>query len=135
MTDYEELLTAAASGLPGADGLARAFGTAASVFEAIRFAAESYADTDPELFAAWLLTAAEAADGRDALLHAASAPPSGLASAPQLVAGQLDGIARALTGLLAAAGGHADDPGDAAACERAAACAGRIRDLLAEDTT
>ena len=133
MTVYEELLTAAASGLPGAGGLTRAFGAAASVFEAIRLAAEGCADTDPELFAAWLMTAAEAADGRDALQHAASAPPDGLASAPRLAAGRLDDLVRALAGLLAAADSQVVDPLDAAACELAAACAGRIHALLALD--
>lgn len=134
MTDYENLLSDAASGLAGADGLAVALLAAASAFEAIRFGAEAYAGTDPELFATWLMTAAEAADGRDALLQAIPSRPAGLPAAPRLAARQFGGLARALVSLLAAISGR-DDPAGQAARERAAACAGRIHGLLTRDTS
>jgi len=76
MTDYADLLRDATSGLGGDDGLMIAVVVAASVFEAIRSSAETYADTDPGLFATWMMTAAEAADGRDALASAASTHPA-----------------------------------------------------------
>ncbi|HVB46250.1 MAG TPA: hypothetical protein VNF47_26560 [Streptosporangiaceae bacterium] len=134
MTEYEELLSGAVSGLRGG-GLAAAIGAAASVFEAIRLSADAYAGTEPELFATWLMTAAEAADGRDALLRPAPERSAPLVPAPGIAAGQLARLARALTDLLAEASGRAGDPADVAACERAAACAERIHDLLAQDTS
>ena len=92
------------------------------------------ASTGTELFAAWMMTAAEAADGRDALTPAVTAQHAVLRSGPQLAPGQAGGVARALTRLLRAIASHASHPADAAACQRAAACAGRIGELLAQDT-
>lgn len=137
MTDYEELLASAASGLPGQGGMAMAIGAAASAFEAIRRTADAQAGTGTGtgLFAAWMMTAAEAADGRDALTPAATAQRALPRSGPRLAPGQAGGVARALTRLLTVIAAGAGHPADAAACERAAACARRIGELLAQDTT
>src|SRR5258708_27554526 len=102
MTDYEELLASAASGLPGQGGVAMATDAAAGAFEAIRRAADAQAGTGTGLFAAWMMTAAEAADGRDALTQAVTAMPALPSSGPQLAPSQAGSVAPALTRLLCA---------------------------------
>jgi len=134
MTDYEDLLASAASGVPGQGGMAMAIDAAAGAFEAIRRSADAHAGTGTELFAAWMMTAAEAADGRDALTPAATAQHAFLRSGPRLAPGRAGGVARALTRLLRAIADHTSHPADATACQRAAACAERIQELLAQDT-
>jgi hypothetical protein len=109
---------------------------------------------DPESvwFAGFVMAAAEAANGRDALRFASSMPVHGSAATPDLspeppagiaagagagedAAGRVAGDVAALCGLaavrLARASGEAPDPGDQDACARAAGCARRICELLA----
>jgi hypothetical protein len=103
-------------------------------------------------FAGFVMAAAEAANGRDALLFAPSMPLHGSAGMPVLStepptaiaagmaagedpAGSIAGDIAALCGLaavrLARAAADAPDPGDQDACARAAGYARRICELLA----
>lgn len=108
-------------------------------FEAIRRLARVCQNAGPDLFAAFMTTAAAAADGRDAITTAPSLPP-GSASLPDMLSrletepvGAADAIA-ALAATLAArlddAADQATTPADRAACGAAAQAASEIHQLM-----
>ena len=110
-----------------------------AAFEAIRITARACEDQVPGLLAAFMSTADAAVDGREALTVAPSLPrPSGRRpehpSSADAGAGQaIDAVAQLASVLrkrLAAAVGHADLPGDQAACRDAASAAARICRLM-----
>lgn len=110
-------------------------------FDTIRLHARQCEDRAPELFAAFMTTAAAAADGCDAITAAPSLPPPG----PHLRAGSVpvpgadvDEIADCTAALatvlhtrLAAAATTAANGADRGACENAARSALEIRQLMA----
>ncbi len=108
-------------------------------FELIRNAADLCADGDDGLFAAFMLAAAAAANGRDAVGVAPSLAPgraSGTTPGDQPSA-PVDDAAAAIAVLASALGARlssaasAADAADRAACQRAADEAAQIRALLA----
>ncbi len=111
-------------------------------FEAIRLLARGSEHRDPSLFAAFMMAADAAVDGREALTISASLPPvNTLRAAVSPAAGaDLDDLADAMAGLaaqlgdcLSRAAATAQAPDDRAACEEAAQAAGLIRQLMARD--
>lgn len=109
----------------------------ADAFDAILLAADARADASDELFAALMMTAAEAADGRDALASSPSWAPAGTVAraAGSLSCQEIAGIAGVLADVMYEAAGKARDDGDMVAWRRAARCADRICDLMAGDTS
>jgi hypothetical protein len=120
------------------DSLAASFDT----FETIRLIARQHALAAPQLFAAFMTTAAAAAEGRDAITAAPSLPLAGGhpprygEPAPAPEAGP-ENIADALAGLAAIPGSHlaraaarAATAADRAACQDAARSARQIRQLM-----
>jgi hypothetical protein len=111
-------------------------------FEAIRLLARGNEHRNPGLFAAFMMAADAAVDGREALTISPSLPP---ATRPQpdvspAASADLDDIADAIAGLAAQladclprAAATAKMPGDRAACEQAAHAAGQIRQMMARD--
>ena len=108
-------------------------------FEAIRMAARDCQDRVPELFAAFMTTADAAVDGREALTVAPSLPLDGGTELGAAVPGGADAdqaadalaaLAAVLRDRLTDAAALADTPGDRAACQEAAAAAGRICQLM-----
>ncbi len=108
-------------------------------FEAIRMAARDCQDRVPELFAAFMMTADAAVDGREALTSAPSLPRTsgaepghaGTARADaSQVADALAALATMLRDRLTDAAALAGTPGDRAACQDAAEAAGRICQLM-----
>ncbi len=102
-------------------------------------AARDCQDRVPELFAAFMTTADTAVDGREALTIAPSLPLDGGAELSTVVAagadaGQVADVLAALAAVLrdrlTDAAALADTPGDRAACQAAAAAAGRICQLM-----
>jgi hypothetical protein len=112
--------------------------TSFDAFEAIRRLARRCQNLDPDLFAAFMSTAAAAADGRDAITTAPSLPP-GPAAQPEMTtlpadpAPAADAIAALAIILATQLDGAADQsttPGDRAACEDAGNAARQIRQLM-----
>jgi hypothetical protein len=111
-------------------------------FEAIRLLTRGNEHRNPGLFAAFMMAADAAVDGREALTISPSLPPATRrqpAVSPAAGAG-LDDIADAIAGLAAQladrlprAAAMAEMPGDRVACEQAAHAAGQIRQLMARD--
>jgi hypothetical protein len=110
-------------------------------FEAMRLAFRAHEDPGTGLFASFVMAAAAAADGRDAVAFAPSLPPGQSHGAPTAGEGRgqgqsaegvagAAGLSQVLAGSLMRAAGSASDPGDRAACEQAAASAHGICDLL-----
>jgi hypothetical protein len=135
-------LTKAHQRLQEADDMAAVIAAAHEGFVAALTALRAREDPDSDWFGEFVMAAASAADGRDALLFAPSMPttlsPATTVMDEQAAAGTGGSVAgdiAALCGLaavrLARAAGQAADPGDQAACERAARCAQRICELLA----
>ena len=135
-------LTKAHQRLQEAGDLAAVIAAAHEGFVAALTALRAREDPDSAWFGEFVMAAASAADGRDALLFAPSMPatlgPGTTVTDEQAAAGTAGSVAgdiAALCGLaavrLARAAGQAADPGDQAACERAARCAQRICELLA----
>lgn len=137
------------SDVPGAIGIGARLRQAASLpqllaagfdaFEAIRLTARDCQDRVPALFAAFMTTADAAVDGREALTIAPSLPPGGdtgpgVATPTGADAGKtadaLAALAAVLCDRLTVAAATADRPGDRAACQDAAAAAGRICQLM-----
>ena len=122
-----------------ASGLARTLAASFDAFEAIRLLARGNEHRDPGLFAAFMMAADAAIDGREALTLSPSLPPAATpqpAVSPAEGAG-LDDIADAMAGLAAQladclprAAAMAEMRGDRAACEQAAHAAGQIRQLM-----
>jgi hypothetical protein len=123
-----------ASSVPGT--LAVSF----DAFEAIRLLARGNEHRDPDLFAAFMMAADAAVDGREALITSPSLPP---ATTPQpavtpATSADLDDIADAMASLaaqlascLARPAAMTETSGDRAACEQAAHAAGQIHRLMA----
>lgn len=128
--------------LGAADGVADMLAAGWDAFELVQAVADDYADREPGMFAAFMFTAASAAEGRDAVGFAPSMPCNPSAPASQAgpdagdaheVAGELAGLTSALGSRLQAAAGEAEDPGDRHACQYAAREADRIGHLLGPD--
>jgi hypothetical protein len=122
-----------------ASSLPEALDASFGAFEAIRMAARDCQDQIPELFAAFMMTADVAVDGREALTPAPSLPPTsgaepghtGTARADaDQVADTLAALAAVLRDRLTDAAAMADTPDDRAACQDAAEAAGRICQLM-----
>jgi hypothetical protein len=109
----------------------------ASAFDAILAAADARADAGDELFAAAMMTAAEAADGRNALASAPSWDPDRTAARASgtLSCQDIAGIAGVLADVLYEAAARTSDDGEIVAWRRAARCADRICDLMTGDTS
>lgn len=110
-------------------------------FEVIRRAARGCVDTAPGLFAAFMTTAREAVEGREAITVAPSLPPGPaaiLASLPTTagvdeVMSTLASLGALAAGCLSRAAATASVDADRVACEEAASAAQRIRRLMARD--
>jgi len=122
-----------------ASSLPEALDVSFDAFEAIRMAARDCQDRVPELFAAFMMTADAAVEGREALTPAPSLPLTsgaqpGNAGAVRADANQvadtLAALAAVLRDRLTAAAARADTPDDRAACQDAAEAAGRICQLM-----
>lgn len=113
-------------------------------FEVIRLMARACENRGPELFAAFMVAAGTAVQGRNALNDAPSLPParSDLASSPVvgpaldvgLVADQLAELAALLAPCLHKMAAEANLAGDRLACERAARAAADIYQFLGRGT-
>lgn len=124
-----------------------ALAAAYRAFDAIRLAIRGREDPASGMFAAFVMSAAAAIDGRDAVARAPSLPlsclsPGGTASHPwssspgaQRLATGLAALAGALAERLATAGHAARLAGDRDACAQAVACAREIHGLLAGVTS
>jgi hypothetical protein len=126
--------------LGAAGTVADTLAVAWDIFELVQVVANGCADRDPGLFAAFLFTAAAAAEGRDAAGFAPSMPdtPGPLVGQPDWdrisvgeIADQLAALAGALGRRLELAAGRAGDPGDRRGCAHAARQAHQIHELLA----
>jgi hypothetical protein len=127
--------------LEEAVGLAAVLDAAYDAFERMRLGFRAHENPATGFFAAFVMAAAAAADGRDALGFAPSLPPRwrhGAETEPGLpegesaerIAGDAAGLSQLLAACLARAAGLASDRGDQDACEQAARCAGEIFELL-----
>jgi hypothetical protein len=110
------------------------------IFDLVQVVANGYADREPSMFAAFLFTAASAAEGRDAVGFAPSIPdspgmpveqPAWDIASPSEIADQVAGLAGVLGRRLDLAAGQAVDLGDRRACAHAARQACQVHDLLA----
>ena len=123
--------------------LAAILDAAYDAFEDMLQAIRAHENTASGLFAAFVMAAASAADGHDAILFAPSLPPgqgnSTSTTVDEMPAGEsaasMAGAAARLSRVLAArlteVWETAADPGDLAACADAVCCAQSIHDLLA----
>jgi hypothetical protein len=127
--------------LEDAAGLSGVLGVAYDAFEYMRLAIRAHDDPGSGLVAAFMMAAASAADGREAIGFAPSLPryPSERAleqdAAPAVESAEstaeaVADLSRVLVTRLATAGGSATDPGDWAACADAARCAQNVYGLL-----
>jgi len=123
-----------ASSAPGT--LAASF----DAFEAIRLLARGNEHRDPSLFAAFMMAADAAVDGREALTTSPSLPPAATLqpAVTPATGADLDDIADAMADLaahladcLTRTAAMAETSGDRAACEQAAHAACQIRQLMA----
>jgi hypothetical protein len=113
-------------------------------FEVIRLAARACEDQVPELFAAFMVAATTAAEGRHALNDAPSLPPARSSPTPSLtvslgddadhIADVLAELATLLAQRLHEPAGLADLADDRDACERAGQAATDIHQILSRDT-
>jgi hypothetical protein len=130
----------AAVRLRAADGVADVLAVGFDAFEVIRVAARDCEDRASELFAAFLLAAGAAVEGRDELLAAPSLPrgrgePASPGVAPPGVeVGEIADALAALGGLLTArlweAAAAAGDARDEVACKNGAQAAEQVQQLL-----
>jgi hypothetical protein len=133
-------VTSSARQVREAAGLPAVLEAARAAFEAMLAEIEARQDPASPMFAAFVMAAAPAADGRDAALFAPSLDwpppgnrPGGGEPGPAddaAAAGQLASLCRDLDARLAAAAGSAAVPADRAACRQAARRAREIADLL-----
>jgi hypothetical protein len=123
-----------------ADALADALGACWAAFEWAGQVADSFAEPGSAHFATWLSVTAPACEGRDAVGFAPSMPgaAAGPAGPPDLAgvaeaeaAVMLAALAAALQERLGVAADMAREPGDVAACVRAAGAAAEIGELFA----
>lgn len=122
-----------------AAGLPEMLDAALDGFEALLAGCRANEDRSVESFAAFAFAAAAAAAGRQIILTAPSLPQAQGKVADQLAcvqpgldsaADMLAGLAGVLSSRLSSAAGHAQTPGDQAACIDGAREAARIRELL-----
>jgi hypothetical protein len=144
-------ITVARKRLEQAVGLSAVLGAACDAFEDMLLALEDLQDPAGGTFAAFMMSGASAASGRDAVAAAPSLPPPSPADArwsrqdgtgppaPDLLppsatvgdaAADLAGLSRVLTGRLAEAQALAVDAGDRRACAEASRYAAEICSLL-----
>jgi hypothetical protein len=127
--------------LQHAAGLAAILDAAYDAFEDVLQAIRACEDPASGPFAAFLMAAASAADGRDAILFAPSLLPGRGSSTPAVgdqgsgesaasIAGAAAVLSRVLAARLTQAWETAADPGDRAACADAVCCAQSIAGLL-----
>ena len=128
--------------LQHAAGLAAILDAAYDAFEDMLQAIRVHEDPASGLFAAFVMAAASAADGRDAILFAPSLPPGQDERRPTAgheepaggnsasTADAAAGLSRVLAARLTEAWETASDPGDRAACADAVCCAQSIAGLL-----
>jgi hypothetical protein len=128
--------------LQHAAGLAEVLDTAYDAFEQMLLAIRVHENPASGLFAAFVMAAVSAADGRDAVGFAPSLPPRRGGGAPgddngpqarasaESIAEPVAGLSRPLAARLTQAGESAADPGDRAACADAVRCAESIYALL-----
>jgi hypothetical protein len=128
--------------LEQADDLPALLEAAHQVFAVALTALRAREDPASVWFGGFVMAAASAADGRDALIFAPSMPAhrahasagtgaDSSARTADAVAGDIASLCGLAAVRLAQAGSQAADPGDQAACVRAARCARRICELLA----
>jgi len=126
--------------LSAAGTVADTLAVAWDIFELVQVVANGCADREPNLFAAFLFTAAAAAEGRDAAGFAPSIPDTpGMPVSPLQwdvttvaeIADQLAALAGVLGRKLELAAGQAADPEDRRACAHAARQAHQVHELLA----
>jgi hypothetical protein len=113
-------------------------------FEVMRQVARACEDQVPELFAAFMVAATTAAEGRNALNDAPSLPPARSSPTPSLtvsLADDADHVADGLAELAALLAQRLHGPAaladlavDRDACERAAQAATDIHQILSRDT-
>ena len=132
--------------LEQAAGLTAVLDAAYEAFEGMRVEFRAHEDPASGFFAAFVMAAAAAADGRDAVAFAPSLSPRprrGTAeTAPGLSAGErveriaseAADLSQLLTQCLVRAAGLASARGDQEACEQASGCAREIFDLLGVST-
>jgi hypothetical protein len=135
-------MTAARDRLEQADELPGLLEAAHEVFVAALTALRAHEDPVSIWFGGFVMAAASAAGGRDALIFAPSMPgqrahvtqgtgeDSSVGTA-DTVAGDIASLCGLAAVRLAQAASQAADPGDRTACVRAAQCAQRICELLA----
>lgn len=137
-----QAITAMRARVDGAGGLADTLATGWDAFELVRAVALGCADRSDSLFAAFMMAAASAADGRDLVGFAPSLPPgratgtgpaATAAGDPGEIAGGLAALALALHDRLLPWASGAADAGDRSSCADAARAAGQVRRLLARD--
>ena len=127
--------------LQEADGLAAVLDAAYAAFEGMVSAIHPVQDPASGLFAAFVMAAASAADGRNALALAPSLPGHPLLAVPaeqqpwsgeppERVAETMAGLSRLVAERLTQAAASALDTGDEAACRNAAQSARDICGLL-----
>jgi hypothetical protein len=109
-------------------------------FEIIRVLARGSEDKVPSLFAAFMMAADAAVDGRQAITIAPSLFPVSPITTPPAAGADIDTITDALAalgelldGCLARAADRALVPGDRAACQEAAEAGHRIHQLMARE--
>lgn len=140
-------ITDARARLEAASGVPAILTAAYSAFDQLLLAIREHEEHAEALFAAFVMAAASAADGRDALTSAPSLPlplplprpgdvtsraagPAGLASIDD-VADEIAELSQVLAGRLRHASRQAADPLDRVACDDSARQADVIRSLLA----
>lgn len=110
-------------------------------FEVMLIAIRAHDDPDSVFFTRFIMAAALAADGRDAIAFAPCMPPVGswdliddevdVRVPPESVARLVSDLSQLVSAQLIRSAGQATDPADQDACDRAANCAAGIHDLLA----
>jgi hypothetical protein len=138
-------ITAARTRVEHADDLPALLSAALAAFEDMLQVIRWHEERDDEAFAAFVLSAGAAANGRDRIAAAPSLPPAVIAAfyarpAPSTgllaempvlkVAAAVAGLADALAGQLTAAAAATADPRDQTSCTHAARHATRILSLL-----
>jgi hypothetical protein len=138
--------TAARDRLEQAGDLPALLGAAHEAFVAALTELRAHEDPASVWFGRFVMAAASAADGRDALIFAPSMPAQrthatqragedSSAGTADTVAGDIASLCGLAAVRLAQAASQAADPGDQAACVQAARCARRICELLARGGT
>jgi hypothetical protein len=139
-------MTAARDRLEQAGDLSALLEAAHQVFVAALTALRAHEDPASVWFGRFVMAAASAADGRDAVIFAPSMPvhrahatrgtgEDSPVATVDTVAGDIASLCGLAAVRLANAASQTADPADQAACVRAARCARRICELLAGDGT